>query len=683
MKLRLAYLSFICSILFFSCQNFKEEEKAHPEYFDKVINKAQVEQNHNFKLASKTLDSAYNAFPNPSKEDLFRRFKFYCEYLLIQKRDYIGATKYADSGVNLFYDNKKDFKDALASAYNLKADVCLYQYNYDDAFKYLYMANDLIKYGKNYGQIATININLGNVLYNQNKLPEALIYYKKAYQFSVKVGNKNYDKYFVPIYQALNNVSVVYEKSNLLDSAVITHLHLLNFIENTKDKYPTEIKSINITKAIIYGNLGSALLKQKKYNEAEINLKKSLELSKNDNSAYNEDPVYNLIKLGHLYLETGRSSLVPLIIHKVEIQQSKLKKYFNEVDTRLKELIWKYNEKIGDVKNAYYSYKAFDAVRDSTSLARNNLAKKDFNKEFIKLAQANEIEVLKKKDELKSVYLILAIGLTLLSALSIFLLYRNALITKQNVKSLTILNAKISSHNEMMEKTLEALEQSQEENTHMMQVVAHDMRTPIAGVIGLTSLMLEEDDLNEEQREILSMINTSGADTLNFINDLLQVQHNKTKLIKEPVEMHTLLKYCITLLESKAKEKSQHLTIKTIPIEINISREKIWRVMSNLISNAIKFSSHGTTIAVGMEEKPLSIIISVKDNGIGIPPELADKLFNMDAEVQREGTDGEKSFGLGLAISKQIIEAHNGNIWFESLPGSGTTFFVELPITEN
>ena len=84
-----------------------------------------------------------------------------------------------------------------------------------------------------------------------------------------------------------------------------------------------------------------------------------------------------------------------------------------------------------------------------------------------------------------------------------------------------------------------------------------------------------------------------------------------------------------------------------------------------------------------MEEKPLSILIAVKDNGIGIPPEIAEKLFAMNADVQRQGTDGEKSFGLGLAISKQIIEAHNGSIWFESIPGFGTTFFVELPITEN
>ncbi|RZJ75446.1 MAG: HAMP domain-containing histidine kinase [Flavobacterium sp.] len=245
------------------------------------------------------------------------------------------------------------------------------------------------------------------------------------------------------------------------------------------------------------------------------------------------------------------------------------------------------------------------------------------------------------------------------------------------------MNAKISGHNEMMQKTLEALEQSQEENTRIMQVVAHDMRTPIAGVIGLTSLMLEEGGLNDEQQEIITMINTSGGDTLNFINDLLQVQYSKSNLIKEPVAIHTLLKYCNTLLESKAKEKQQQITIETFPITLNINREKIWRVMSNLISNAIKFSPKGTIINVIMEEKPFSALIKIKDNGIGIPDNIADKLFTMNADVQRDGTNGEKSFGLGLSICKQIIDAHNGSIWFESIPGNGTTFFVELPLTEN
>ncbi|HEY9197579.1 MAG TPA: ATP-binding protein [Mucilaginibacter sp.] len=77
---------------------------------------------------------------------------------------------------------------------------------------------------------------------------------------------------------------------------------------------------------------------------------------------------------------------------------------------------------------------------------------------------------------------------------------------------------------------------------------------------------------------------------------------------------------------------------------------------------------------------PRHVLISVEDHGIGIPDEMKDKIFDMFTQAKRSGTAGEQAFGLGLAISKQIIEAHSGRIWFESLPGNGTTFYVELPV---
>jgi signal transduction histidine kinase len=81
-----------------------------------------------------------------------------------------------------------------------------------------------------------------------------------------------------------------------------------------------------------------------------------------------------------------------------------------------------------------------------------------------------------------------------------------------------------------------------------------------------------------------------------------------------------------------------------------------------------------------MEHNAHSVLIAVKDHGIGIPAEMKDKIFDMFTEAKRTGTAGEQAFGLGLAISKQIVEAHGGKIWFESKPGQGTTFYVELPV---
>ncbi|KIO78233.1 hypothetical protein TH53_04770 [Pedobacter lusitanus] len=101
--------------------------------------------------------------------------------------------------------------------------------------------------------------------------------------------------------------------------------------------------------------------------------------------------------------------------------------------------------------------------------------------------------------------------------------------------------------------------------------------------------------------------------------------------------------------------------------------------MSNLIGNAIKFSPEHAVITVRMEEKPESVLIAIADNGIGIPLGIRNKIFDVFGQAKRSGTAGEQSFGLGLAISKQIIENHGGKIWVDSETNQGSTFFVELP----
>jgi signal transduction histidine kinase len=668
------FVFFLFLLLLFSCNN-KENEQRHIAGIDSIIKIADVKLRDNFEVGTQYFDSAYNAFPNVNEHDIYRK-----EFI---KASVIFLNKKLDSALLLIngaleHLDQQLYQFDLMKAYILKANILLAQENFDDAFKYYYLAKVISDKEKTMvNQKAWLNASIANVLFIQKKYNESRKYFYKAYELYSKVNSNIITENLIPQQLHLNNVALCYERLNDLKNAELTYKKALDL---TKKSNSTNYEQkLATAKSIILGNLGSVYFKQGDYLNAEKALKESLALNKEEKN----DEFFTKIKLATLYIEQNRNEEVQLLINDIEsYDKFYLKKSF-EVRKRLFELAYKYNEHINNYSKAYVYFKKYHHLKDSLDIFSNRLQNRDLNKEFIKFSQANTIENLQKKNELKSVYLILTIGLSTLSLLSIFLILKNVNNSKKHIKKLTILNSKISGHNEMMQKTLSALEQSQEQNTHMMQVVAHDMRTPIAGVIGLTSFMLEEDDLNEEQREIISMINTSGADTLNFINDLLQAQYQKSNLIKEPVGFHTLIKYCITLLESKAKEKNQQLKSKTFPIEINISREKIWRVMSNLISNAIKFSAQGTTINIIMEEKPLSILVKVKDNGIGIPQELADKLFDMNAEVQREGTDGEKSYGMGLAICKQIVEAHNGSIWFESVPGIGTTFFVELPINES
>jgi signal transduction histidine kinase len=115
----------------------------------------------------------------------------------------------------------------------------------------------------------------------------------------------------------------------------------------------------------------------------------------------------------------------------------------------------------------------------------------------------------------------------------------------------------------------------------------------------------------------------------------------------------------------------------TVPI-LRLNREQIWRVICNLITNALKFSPHQSEVHIALKSANNKLTISVGDQGIGIPVDLREKIFSACGQQKRAGTDGEKSFGLGLLNAKQLVEAHGGMLTFESEVGKGTTFVISL-----
>jgi signal transduction histidine kinase len=249
----------------------------------------------------------------------------------------------------------------------------------------------------------------------------------------------------------------------------------------------------------------------------------------------------------------------------------------------------------------------------------------------------------------------------------------------QSQKQLKALNIEIIAKNEKMQQIINTLEQSKEDNSNMMKIVAHDLRSPMAATISIAAMLLEDGNLNPEEKEMLELMKTSSLHSLEMVTDLLNMDTTSEELQKEPVEMHTLLQYCVNLLKFKASEKRQTIHLQAIPLMLNINREKMWRVISNLIINAIKFSKEGSAIDVQLSQMQNSVLLSVKDQGIGIPENLKHKIFNIFTDARRIGTSGEQTFGLGLAISRPIVEAHGGKIWFDSNEGVGTTFYIELP----
>ncbi|WP_421943001.1 sensor histidine kinase [Pedobacter sp.] len=351
-----------------------------------------------------------------------------------------------------------------------------------------------------------------------------------------------------------------------------------------------------------------------------------------------------------------------------------------EIQLDYKKLQIDYLHQIGRHTDANKLLPEYLTKRDKLYASKTKLKKIDAPTALYNLQKDYDLNLLKNENKLRTLYLLISLGFVSMLFLILYQIWKNWINSKKNNRTLIELNKQVTEQNLNLQDALMALEQSEEENKKIMRIIAHDLRSPIGAIVSLVGLMEEDSLLNHSEKHSLDLIKLSAVDSLKFINELLNRESADKHLAKEPVELDTLLKYCINQLKYKAEEKKQVIELESRPIIININREKIWRVISNLVTNAIKFSKPNEKIKVWIKSSAERVLISVKDHGIGMPDEIKAKIFNPSADVKRTGTNGEKSYGIGLLISKQIIEAHGGLIWFESTPEIGTTFFVELPI---
>jgi signal transduction histidine kinase len=262
----------------------------------------------------------------------------------------------------------------------------------------------------------------------------------------------------------------------------------------------------------------------------------------------------------------------------------------------------------------------------------------------------------------------------LLAAVIISMLWRNA---RQNRR----IHATLEDQYKRLTATTAALENGNKNYARLIRVVAHDLRNPIGAINSIAGMKMSSHSPAKDE-EWMHLVEKASQRCLQLITELLETDFEirEETLHKEKVDVTALVQQAVQLLNYRATEKNQRLITQESAMPLILAdREKLTRVLDNLVVNAIKFSPERATIKIITAETPTGIVISVQDNGIGIPPEVAGKLFEpFESSIKRKGTSGEQSFGLGLYICRQIIEAHGGRIWFESRTGQGSTFFVSL-----
>lgn len=229
--------------------------------------------------------------------------------------------------------------------------------------------------------------------------------------------------------------------------------------------------------------------------------------------------------------------------------------------------------------------------------------------------------------------------------------------------------------------------------SRLLSTVSHELRTPLASIKGFATTLLRQDVKWDEatQRDFLRIIEEETdrlAEIIDNLLDMSQIEAGALRISKEPTQLRQMIREVVDEMRMRTEA---HYFVVDLPAELPrvlIDPRRIRQVLHNLIGNAIKYSKGGQiTIACEVEGDHRGdlghVVVSVADQGEGIPPQFIDKIFERFFQVDGASTRRVGGSGLGLSISRGIVEAHGGKIWVESVVGQGSTFRFTLPLAAN
>jgi two-component system sensor histidine kinase VicK len=218
-----------------------------------------------------------------------------------------------------------------------------------------------------------------------------------------------------------------------------------------------------------------------------------------------------------------------------------------------------------------------------------------------------------------------------------------------------------------------------------LEILSHDLSAPLVLLQQLTEhLTWELGTSADKVQEVLRLMQRTCAHGVNLIRDFVDNEFLESSSVEMRLERADLVAWLRTTMEEYERSaQNTHLRFSFVPAEepiyVSFDINKFQQVINNLVSNAIKFTPDGGSIAVSIARRGTRALLTVADTGIGIPADLQEVLFDKFTKARRPGLRGERSTGLGMSVIKTIIDLHKGHIWLESAEGQGTTFYLELP----
>lgn len=636
-----------------------------------------------------------------------------------RKRDFAEATAHIDEALA----EQEQLGDAKAEAESLneKGNIYLQQGHADEALRY-YLRALIIR--TNIGdkqQVARSSVNIGIAYRTQNMLSYAAKYLEQAIALMEATDAKPAERVY-----ALQNLAIVYNQQRNFPLAVATYRQALSLADYMGDELQT---------ARLLCNLAQSQRDNGQLGEATASLTRALKFAQKQQSQTDIARIFN--EQGNVERLLGHSQQALVFFGKAAEAYSAIDNAFGYALCRRKigEVlisVGRYAEaeqhiaasiEMAQQQNSsqllQYGYKSmyelfnttkqyeqalayhvrYANIRDSLELIERNSKEERFSAhasmelnqkdteirameaelENAKIRSEYDRERMERQNQERKKYIIIAIFSALLIVMLVIALTqkrRHARKLEEYIVEMNLINNRLNQSEQNLRDTLRTKDK-------LFSVVAHDLRSPIAGLVSLTKLMEEQAPSlpKDELIECSRLIGQSAENLQGLIENLLNWTRSQTgRLSLNPmsIELQPLVADIVQTAQLAAMAKNL-VIFAQVPATLSVwaDADTLKAAIRNLLSNAIKFTPAGGSIDITATENANLVALSIADSGVGMTAEQQHLLFDVDMR-STPGTNNEKGTGLGLLVCKEFVERNSGRISVSSQPGLGTTFTIEL-----
>ncbi|AUP78403.1 response regulator [Flavivirga eckloniae] len=493
--------------------------------------------------------------------------------------------------------------------------------------------------------IANSCLNLGKLFKEKKSFSQAHYYYENALKYAsngnVKDHN-NIEKQKQVLFDIQINLCQVYLENNLTEKALIYLLRA----EESLNEFKAGAKdygSLKYTQGLYFINKELYSNANKKLNEALVFLDKSVTGNKQ---------LHNLLLL-NVYEKLAWSS-----------DKQGLDKQAYDALLKYNDYMFKYTNK---------------AQSERKSISGSKILIEDYKKDA-QIANTERIQQVEITNKVKNLNIIITVALVLF-LISLITVYKSYVSKRRLTNILKV-------QNEQLEIARNEAVKSSELKSKFISNVTHELRTPLYGVVGITSLLLENTNLVESDVKLINSLKYSGDYLLSLINDILQVskiESHKIELKNTSVNLKGLVKNIVDSFDFRLKETNNKINVlidKGLPEYIKCDNVRLSQILINLIGNSIKFTESGCinlrVIMLNRNREEVIVRFEIEDNGCGIPEHKFDTVFDNFSQLDENNNINYQGTGLGLSITKNLVELFKSKIELKSEVGVGTMFSFDI-----